>query len=127
MTDKNFKRIFADNLNRIMREREKTPANIHVDLGIPFSTISNWTNGAKLPRMGTVEVLARYLHCEKSDLLEEHSQGYYENQEVAKLAQNIKDNKELKALFDVQADMSADDLQALYAMALALKKKERPE
>ena len=51
--------------------------------------------------------------------------GYYVYGETAELAQTIFDNKELRALFDVQRDMSADDLQAMYGMALALKRKER--
>lgn len=50
---------------------------------------------------------------------------YYFDDETAKLAQELFENKELRALFDVQRGMSADDLRALYGMALALKRKER--
>ena len=50
---------------------------------------------------------------------------YYFDDETAKAAQEIFVNKELRALFDVQRDMSAEDLRALHAMALALKRKER--
>ena len=122
--DKN-KRIFADNLNRIMEEHEKTSANLVADLDIPFSTLSNWTSGLKMPRMGNVEKLANYFHCEKSDLLEEHSPEYYENREAAKLADKIRGNTQLKALFDVQSDLEEDDLDAILQMALAFKRKDR--
>lgn len=54
-----------------------------------------------------------------------HNEMYYFDDETAKAAQEIFVNKELRALFDVQRDMSADDLRALHAMALALKRKER--
>lgn len=47
------------------------------------------------------------------------------NDETAKVAQEIFENKELRALFDVQKDMEPEDLRALYNMALALKRKER--
>lgn len=50
---------------------------------------------------------------------------YYFDDETARLAQELFDNKELRALFDVQRGMSADDLRALYGVALALKRKER--
>lgn len=50
---------------------------------------------------------------------------YYLNDETAKVAQEIFENKELRALFDVQKDMEPDDLRALHNMALALKRKER--
>lgn len=124
MNEDKSRKVFAKNLNRIMAEHEKTPANLNADLGIPFSTLSNWTNGLKMPRMGKVELLARYFNCEKSDFLDEHSDEYYENKETACMAQRIKDNGKLKALFDVQSDMTPDDLDAIYTMALALKKKE---
>lgn len=125
MSEDRNKRIFADNLNRIMEEHEKTPANLVADLGIPHSTLSNWTTGLKLPRMGNIEKLARYFNCEKSDLLEEHSAEYYENREVAELANKIRENSQLKSLFDVQSDLEEDDLDAILQMALAFKRKDR--
>ena len=108
-----------------MEEHEKTPANLVADLDIPFSTLSNWTSGLKMPRMGNVEKLANYFHCEKSDLLEEHSPEYYENREVAKLADKIRGNTQLKVLFDVQSDLEEDDLDAILQMALAFKRKDK--
>ena len=56
---------------------------------------------------------------------ESDSEKYYLNNETAQVAQEIFENKELKALFDVQRDMEPDDLKALHNMALALKRKER--
>ena len=55
----------------------------------------------------------------------DQNEMYYFDDETAKLAQELFENKELRALFDVQRGMSADDLRALYGMALALKRKER--
>ena len=63
-----------------------------------------------------------------TDLIEEKDDSndrYYLNDETAQAAQEIFENKELRALFDVQRDMDADDLRALHNMALALKRKER--
>ena len=54
-----------------------------------------------------------------------NSNEYYTNTETAQVAQEIFENKELKALFDVQKDMDPDDWKALHSMALALKRKER--
>lgn len=50
---------------------------------------------------------------------------YYLNDETAEVAQEIFENKELRALFDVQRNMEPEDLRALHNMALALKRKER--
>ena len=56
---------------------------------------------------------------------EVENEKYYLNDETAQVAQEIFENKELRALFDVQKDMDPDDLKALHSMALALKRKER--
>ena len=55
---------------------------------------------------------------------EETSNGYYLSDETAQVAQEIFENKELRALFDVQRGMAPEDLKALHQMALALKRKE---
>lgn len=52
-------------------------------------------------------------------------ENYYLNDETAKAAQEIFENKELRALFDVARDADPEDLKALHNMALALKRKER--
>ena len=120
-----MREIFAGNLRRIMEENGKTPADINRELKVAYSTISNWVNGLKIPRMGTLEQLCRFLHCEKSDLLQSHDEEYYRNRETAKLAQKVFENEELRILLDAQKDLPSEDLKVLYDLALRLKEKER--
>ena len=78
--------------------------------------------------MDKVDAMCDLFNCKRSDLIEEKDDSndrYYLNDETAQAAQEIFENKELRALFDVQRDMDADDLRALHNMALALKRKER--
>lgn len=56
---------------------------------------------------------------------EKEENAYYLNHETTEIAQQIKDSKELSALFDVGRGMSPEDLQTVYQMALALKRKEQ--
>lgn len=58
---------------------------------------------------------------------ESQEQSYYTNQETAKIAQEIYDNKELSLLFDAARDAKPEDLQTVHTMLLALKKKENHE
>lgn len=67
------KRIFAKNLNSIMEECDRTPADIVNLLGVSKSTVSSWRNGEKMPRMDKIEALANYFGCLKSDLIEQKS------------------------------------------------------
>ena len=94
--------------------------------GITKSTFSDWKNGRSKPKDAKLQkiadlfgVTAEYIRTGKN------TNEYYTNNETAQVAQEIVENKELKALFDVQKDMDPDDLKALHSMALALKRKER--
>ena len=71
MTPDELKKVFSKNLRFQLLIHEKQPVDIVNDLKIPFSTVSNWINGLKFPRMGKVEMLANYFGIEKSDLIEE--------------------------------------------------------
>lgn len=51
--------------------------------------------------------------------------GYYINEETAQIAQEIYEDKELRALFDAARDADPEALQAAQAMLKVLKRKER--
>lgn len=129
MSEEDYKKLFSKNLNYFMHLNGKTQIDIINDLGFNKSSVSTWCNGTRLPRMDKVDDLAKYFGIKRSDLIEDkstqQSTGYYLNKETAKVAQEIFENNELRALFDVQRDMEPDDLKALHNMALALKRKER--
>ena len=65
------RKIFSDNLNYYMNKFGKSQADIVSDLGVNKSTISTWCKGVKMPRMGTIQILADYFGIKKSDLVEE--------------------------------------------------------
>ncbi len=129
MSEEDYKKIFSKNLNYFMNLNGKTQIDIINDLSFNKSSVSTWCNGTRLPRMDKVDALAKYFGINRSDLIEDKTNQqdnkYYLNKETAKAAQEIFENKELRALFDVQRDMDSDDLKALHNMALALKRKER--
>ena len=97
--------------------------------GVGTATTSNWKTGKYTPKQENLQKIAAALGVSMERLLdgddEEEKVMYYANDETAKVVQEIFENKELRALFDVQRGMSADDLRALHNMALALKRKER--
>lgn len=98
------------------------------DTGIPQSTISTWKKKRNLINGEMAKKIADYFGVSVDYLMtgeEKEGDKYYLNDETAQVAQEIFENKELRALFDVQRDMDADDLRALHNMALALKRKER--
>lgn len=106
-----------------------TPYRVCKETGLTTATISNWKAGRYVPKQDKLQKIANYfgvsLEYLTTGVEKEGGEKYYLNDETAQVAQEIFENKELRALFDVQKDMEPDDLRALHNMALALKRKER--
>ena len=104
-----------------MEINQKTQIDIINDLGINKSAISTWCNGTRLPRMDKVDMLAKYLHCKRSDLLEdkteekkeETEQSYYINEDAKELAQFLFENPDYKVLFDATKNVKKEDLETV--------------
>lgn len=120
MSGEETRAVFARNLRRLLDLKEKKPVDIVNDLHIPFSTVSNWINGEKMPRMGKVEMLAEYLVCKKSDLIEDKGdevpEAYYLDDEAKELAEFLYKNPEYKVLFDATRKVKAEDVEFVKQM-----------
>ena len=62
--------VFAENLRAYMEKNGKKQIDIAVITGMIPATVSDWVHGKKYPRIDKIEIIAEYLHCEKSDLIE---------------------------------------------------------
>ena len=102
----------------------KTIQKIADALGVSLAQLMGWNDEIHFEAEYKEEFDKFKAEIEKS-LLERNDAEYYENKEVAELANRIRENSQLKALFDVQSDLGGDDLDAIYQMALALKRKEK--
>nr|DAH14373.1 MAG TPA: Repressor protein CI [Bacteriophage sp.] len=99
------------------------------DTGIAQSVFSSWKNGISTPKQDKMQKIADYFNVSLEYLMtgeeKEGGEKYYLNDETAKMAQEIFENKELRMLFDTARDAEPEDLQAVHSMLLALKRKER--
>ncbi|MFR5876358.1 MAG: helix-turn-helix transcriptional regulator [Eubacterium sp.] len=86
------KKVFANNLNRIMEENEKKQADIRKLLNVSKSTVSSWCNAQKMPRMDKIEILAKYFGVLKSDLIEDKSNNDVELSSAKKTILELLDN-----------------------------------
>ena len=97
--------------------------------GIAQSVFSSWKNGISTPKQDKMQKIADYFNVSleylTTGIKNEDDKKYYLNDETARAAQEIFENKELRALFDVARDADPEDLKALHNMALALQRKER--
>ena len=85
------KDIFAKNLQYWLKEKNKTQMDLMNDLNLSSSTVSDWCNAKKYPRMGTVQMLADYLGILKSDLIEEKNPETLENNAYFRVMQTAKE------------------------------------
>ncbi len=113
----------------LLQKNNKKAADVTRATGIPASTFSDWKKGKSCPKQDKLQKIADYFNVSLEYLMtgeeKEGGEKYYLNDETAKVAQEIFNNKELRALFSVTKDADPEDLRALHNMALALKRKER--
>lgn len=129
MSEQEFNSIFSKRLRYYLEKNNMTQVELSKKLGVGTTSVYNWCNGVKSPRMDKVDAMCKLFGCRRSDLMEDETEnrstGYYLNDETAQVAQEIFENKDLRVLFDAARDAKPEDLRTTYDMLMALKRKER--
>lgn len=68
----NPKEVFAKNLNHFLNKNGKSQADLVAYMNTTASTVSDWCNGKKYPRVDKMQKLADYFGVLKSELTEEN-------------------------------------------------------
>lgn len=114
-----------DRIKALCKQKGVTVTGTEKELGFARGSLCKVETNK--PSVEKVQKLAQYFGVSVEYLTtgEEANDTYYINEETAKVAQKIFENKELRLLFDAIEDATPEDLYALHGMALALKRKER--
>lgn len=119
------KKIFAKNLNYYMTTNNKTQSDLVTDLNLTASTVSDWANGKKYPRVDKMQLLADYFGILKSDLTEEHETSKMTDDiELQEYLEELKNRSELRMLFSLTKGATKDDVEKAVRIIEALKKDE---
>lgn len=95
------------------------------DTGIPQSTISTWKAKRNIISGDIAKVIAEYFGVSVDYLLTgKEEKHYYLNEETAKIAQEVFENKELRILFDASRNAKPEDILLAAEMLRRLKEKE---
>lgn len=70
MTDE-LKKIIGKNIKKYRDLHNETSVQLAESIGSSQSTVSDWENGKKMPRAGSIEKLAQHWKIPKSKLLNE--------------------------------------------------------
>lgn len=71
MTVLGNKEIFAKNLRRYIEQSGKDRRDLADTWGFKYSTVSEWLNAKKYPRIDKIQIMADYFGIAMSDLIEE--------------------------------------------------------
>lgn len=91
------KETMSKNLKYYIAKSGKDRRELAEIWGFPYSTVTEWINGRKYPRIDRIEVMAEYFGILKSDLIEERTEEHREMQ------------KKNDALSDIVIRMQTDD------------------
>lgn len=74
------KETMSKNLKYYIEKSGKDRKTLAETWGFPYSTVTDWINGNKYPRIDRIEIMAEYFGILKSDLIEERTAEHREMQ-----------------------------------------------
>lgn len=117
-----------ENYSKIRDLKGYTDYKVAKETGIGTATMSNWKNGKYTPKADKIQIIADFLGVSSEYLLtgqEPEHEKYYYDEETAKMAQKLFENRDLRLLFSAAEDASPEDLKTTHSLLMALKRKER--
>lgn len=118
MSEKEFNQIFSNRLRYFLDKNNMTQAELAKNLNVGTTSVYNWCNGIKTPRMDKVDAMCKLFGCMRRDLMEEDIsvQDYYLNDDAREMAQFLYENPDYKVLFDSTRKVRPEDIQFVKEM-----------
>ena len=110
------KEVLATNIKKYMERSGKDRRTIAEDLDFPYSTLTDWINGKKYPRINNIEKLAMYFGVSKSDLIEDFEEIKKDNDRLARIIVKMRTNKELLDVAEKLIYLDKDKLKSLSSL-----------
>lgn len=107
------KEILSKNLKNYIIKSGKDRTTIAEDLGFPYSTVTDWVNGKKYPRINNIEKLASYFNVTKSELIEDFEEIKKDNDRLTSIIVKLRTNKELMDVVERLISLDKAKLESL--------------
>lgn len=107
------KEIFAKNLKSYISKSGKNRKDVVADLNLSYSTLTDWINGKKYPRIEKIEMLADYFGISKSDLIEDFEEVKKDNDRLVAIIVKLRTNKELLDVVERLVSLDKAKLKSL--------------
>lgn len=112
----------TERIRMLCDERGISIRNLERDLDIGNGTVRRWS--VSIPSADVLHKAAKYFGVTVGYLLGESDNKeveYYIDPEVVRIAQSLKDNPDLKILFDVSKELSKEEINAVLNVILMIK------
>lgn len=109
----NNKEVFSRNLRTYMSKKGKSRKDIARDIGVSYSTLTDWVNGNKYPRIDKIETLADYFGITKADLIEDFEEIKKDNDRLVSIIVKLRTNKELLDVVEQLVSLDKKKLEGL--------------
>ena len=130
--------IFSKNLRYLVDNSGKEQKDIAKSLGYKYTTFNTWYRGAAMPTASKIQTIADYFGVTVSFLLSENPDttdgvalyvqpSWYTDPETARIAQEMFDDPQMRALFHMKQTMDPEKFQAHYDMMKKLYSMEHPD
>lgn len=107
------KEIMARNLRKYITMCGKDRRVVAKELNIPYSTLTEWMNGRKYPRIDRIERMAEYFNISKSDLIEDFEKKQKDNDKLAKIIVKLRMDDDLLQVVDKVISLDKAKLDSL--------------
>ena len=126
MSNLGNKTILSKNLKRYIEQSGKDRRELAEIWGFPYSTVTEWINGRKYPRIDRIEIMADYFGILKSDLIEEKTEEHRKMQKnndiITDVVVKMRTDENFFSLMECLLSLDAEKQLAIKQMALALQK-----
>lgn len=115
--------MLSETLKALRSSKDLSQKDLSVLLGVSQQTIGSWEVGRTSPDPEMINKIAQFFVVSTDYLLGNDSvPGYYRDAEVAAIANEMKDNPDMRILFDASKDLSKEDLKFVVEMVNRMKK-----
>lgn len=121
MSESELNRLIAERIRYYMDQKNVSQAEMAEALGVSQQAVSTWCQGIKMPRMDKIDKICSFLGVTRSALMQEN---YYYEEETARIAQEIFEDKDLRALMSAARDANPAAIKAAHAFLKTLKEQE---
>ena len=126
MSNLGNKEILSKNLKYYIEKSGRDRRELADIWGFPYSTVTEWINGKKYPRIDRIEIMADYFGILKSDLIEkkteEHREMKKKNDTITDIILKLNEDAELLEMVEALSNLGFEKREALKPVLDAFSK-----